>query len=50
MAILKIARMGHPLLLRPAEPVDAPTSPNIARLVDDMMDTLADASGAAVPP
>jgi len=48
MAILKIARMGHPLLLRQAEPVDDPTVPEIAQLVDDMMDTLADASGAGL--
>ncbi len=48
MAILKIARMGHPLLLRPAEPVDDPKSPQIARLIEDMVDTLADASGAGL--
>ena len=48
MAILKIARMGHPLLLRPSEPVLDPTGPEIARLIDDMMDTLADAFGAGL--
>jgi len=45
MAILKIARMGHPVLLQPAKPVEDPTSPEIAQLVDDMLDTLEDAAG-----
>jgi peptide deformylase len=45
MAILKIARMGHPVLRRPAEPVADPTAPEVAQLVDDMQDTLADAGG-----
>lgn len=45
MAILKIARMGHPVLRRPAEPVEDPTAPEIRHLVADMLDTLADAGG-----
>ena len=45
MAILKIARMGHPVLRRPAEPVADPTAPEIARLVADMVETMADAEG-----
>ena len=36
MAILKIARMGHPVLHRVAEPVVDPTDPEIARLVADI--------------
>ena len=48
MAILKIARMGHPVLSRPALPVDDPTAPSIARLIDDMIDTLVDANGAGL--
>ena len=48
MAILKIARMGHPLLLRPSEPVVDPTAPEITRLIEDMMDTMADAFGAGL--
>jgi len=48
MAILKIARMGHPVLRRCAEPVDDPTAPEIARLIDDMLETLADADGAGL--
>jgi peptide deformylase len=48
MAILKIARMGHPVLNRPADVVADPGAPEIARLVDDMMDTLDDAQGAGL--
>ena len=45
MAILKIARMGHPVLLREAEAVDDPTHPEIRRLIADMAETMQDASG-----
>ncbi len=45
MAILKIARMGHPVLLRVAEPVTDPTAPEIRRLVADMVETMQDAGG-----
>jgi peptide deformylase len=45
MALLKIARMGHPVLLRPADPVDDPTAPEIRRLIADMAETMEDASG-----
>lgn len=48
MAILKIARMGHPVLRRPALPVADPSSPDIARLVADMADTLADSGGVGL--
>src|SRR5262245_25356238 len=48
MAILKIARMGHPVLARKAEPVSDPTSPEIRRLVRDMIETMADANGAGL--
>ncbi len=43
MAILKIARMGHPVLLQRAEPVADPGAPEIRRLVADMMETMEDA-------
>ncbi len=51
MAILKIARMGHPILLARADPVPDPTAPAVHRLVADMIDTLldADAAGLAAP-
>lgn len=48
MAILKIARMGHPVLLQRAEAVADPTAPEIRRLVQDMIETMEDASGAGL--
>ena len=51
MALLKIARMGHPVLRRPAEPVADPTAPEIRRLIADMKETMLDlnAAGIAAP-
>src|SRR3954469_21956528 len=48
MAILKIARMGHPVLKRRADPVEDPRSPEIAKLIKDMEDTLADVGGVGL--
>jgi peptide deformylase len=48
MSILKIARMGHPVLRRVADPVADPTAPEIRRLVDDMVETLWDIGGAGL--
>ena len=48
MAILKIARMGHPVLARKAEPVANPAAPEIRRLVADMVETMIDANGAGL--
>ncbi len=48
MAILKIARMGHPILATPAAPVPDPTAPEIRRLVNDMVETMIDANGAGL--
>ena len=48
MAILKIARMGHPILSRIAAPVKDPTAPEIKRLVADMIETMEDAQGAGL--
>src|ERR1700722_2719481 len=48
MAILKIARMGHPVLLQKCEPVKDPGAPEIRRLVADMMQTMEDAAGAGL--
>ncbi len=48
MAILKIARMGHPVLLQRAQPVADPTAPEIRRLVRDMLETMEDASAAGL--
>lgn len=45
MALLKIARMGHPVLARAALPIEDPTSEQVRRLVDHMAETMADAEG-----
>ncbi|MCD6042663.1 MAG: def 1, partial [Burkholderiales bacterium] len=51
MAVLRIAKMGNPILLRKAEPVEDPAAPEIRRLAQDMQDTIEDigASGIAAP-
>ncbi len=48
MAILKIARMGHPILTRRAAPVSDPGSGETRRLVADMLETMLDAGGAGL--
>ncbi len=48
MAILKIARMGHPVLRYKADPVADPTAPEIRGLIADMVETLADIGGAGL--
>jgi peptide deformylase len=48
MAILKIARMGHPVLAQMAQPVAHPGAPEIRRLVSDMVETMIDANGAGL--
>ncbi len=45
MAVLKIARMGHPALMGIASPVANPLDPEIRRLAADMIDTMRDAPG-----
>jgi peptide deformylase len=48
MAILKIARMGHPVLAAKAAPVADPAAPEIRRLAADMVETMIDANGAGL--
>ena len=48
MAILKIARMGHPVLLRRADPVPDPAAPEVQRLLRDMSEPMEDAGGAGL--
>ena len=48
MSILKIARMGHPVLRRVAEPIKDPQDPDILRLLRDMIETLDDAGGVGL--
>lgn len=49
MAVLRIAKMGNPVLMKKAEPVADPTAPEIRKLAADMQETLEDigASGLA---
>ena len=51
MAVLRIAKMGNPTLQKVAKPVADPTTPEVATLAQDMLDTLEDigASGLAAP-
>ena len=48
MSILKIARMGHPILSVEAEPVSDPEAPEIHSLVSDMKETMLDAGGVGL--
>lgn len=48
MAILKIARMGHPVLSRPAEAISDLGAPELRRLIADMVETMRDAEGAGL--
>jgi peptide deformylase len=50
MAILKVSRLGHPVLRTKAHPVDPKsiTSPGIQRLIDDMFDTMREYSGVGL--
>jgi peptide deformylase len=48
MALLKIARMGHPVLRGTADAVEDPTAPWVRRLVEDMIETMEDAGGTGI--
>ena len=48
MALLKIARMGHPVLRARAGEVEDPTAPRIRDLVADMVETMEDAGGTGI--
>jgi peptide deformylase len=48
MALLKIARMGHPVLRAAAGPVADPTAPWVGSLVKDMIETMEDAGGTGI--
>jgi peptide deformylase len=48
MALLKIARMGHPVLRTRAQEVPDPTAPWVRQLVDDMIETMEDAGGTGI--
>jgi peptide deformylase len=48
MAILKIAKMGDPVLRATAQEVVDPTAPQIHALIRDMVETMVDAGGAGL--
>ncbi len=48
MAILKIARMGHPVLRRPAAAVADPQAPEVKALISHMIETMDDADGTGI--
>ena len=50
MAILKVARLGHPVLRQVAEPVppEGIKAPALQRLIDDMIETMAEYDGAGL--
>ena len=48
MTLLKIARMGHPVLLRRADEIPDPTARDIRRLAEDMVETMRDAEGVGL--
>lgn len=50
MSILKVARMGHPVLREPARPLDkaALRQPLVQKLIDDMIDTMHEYHGVGL--
>ena len=50
MAILKVARLGHPVIRTPsvAVPKDTIASPDIQRLIDDMIETMREYDGVGI--
>jgi len=48
MALLKIARMGHPVLRAVAAAIPDATAPWVRQLVDDMIETMEDAGGTGL--
>jgi peptide deformylase len=50
MAILKVSRLGHPVLRTVAQPIDPATiaTPAVQRLIDDMFDTMREYTGVGL--
>jgi peptide deformylase len=50
MAILKVARLGHPILRKGAAPVDPRLirTPQVQRFIDDMIETMREYDGAGL--
>ena len=45
MSILKIAKMGHPVLFKKADPVSKLPDQNVKKIINDMSETMIDAEG-----
>ncbi|SVD15443.1 uncharacterized protein METZ01_LOCUS368297, partial [marine metagenome] len=45
MAILKISRLGHPILLQKTKPVKDITGNKVKQIIHDMTETMLDAKG-----
>jgi peptide deformylase len=48
MTVLQVARMGQPVLRRPAAPVAVPADADLRRLIDDMVETLHAQGGTGI--
>ncbi|MCZ4280854.1 peptide deformylase [Kiloniella laminariae] len=48
MTLLKISKMGHPVLWQKAQAVEDPSSPEIRQLASDMIETMQDAGGTGI--
>jgi peptide deformylase len=50
VAILKVARLGHPVIREPARPLTEAeiASPDVQRLIDDMVDTMHEYEGVGL--
>jgi peptide deformylase len=50
MAILKVARMGHPILRQVAEPLprEGISNPDVQRFIDDLVETMYEYDGAGL--
>jgi len=50
MAILKVARLGHPVIRTPAEavPKESLRSPDVQRFIDDMIETMREYDGVGL--
>src|SRR5687768_14992585 len=50
MSILKVARMGHPVLRERGRPLDTSElrSPRVQKLIDDMIDTMREYNGVGL--
>jgi peptide deformylase len=48
MAILKVARIGNPVIREVAQPIEQVGSPHVQRLIDDMIETMHEHDGVGL--